>query len=553
MFVATYKAKFCALSRYTIHLCFGPQERIHRFVKGLSQMTSLRCQRLRSSIIELRVRHKPVNLSQSLGVISVFFVFTKTNSQLQDFLWMWGGYGRGNHSRGCGGQGTLLVSDRMVSILFDPGSTFSYVSSLLANVLDLHCDFLDMPIRVSTRVDVPCMPPDRDIDFCIDLEPGNRSISIPAYRMVPTELRELKAQLQELLGENFIRPVTSPWGAPVLFEKKMVGSFRMCIDYRQLNKVRRSSIENTGNKCANPYPDLFAIVFIDDILIYSKSRKEHEKHLRNVLGLLNDKRIYAKFSQYEFWLDSVCFLGNMVSKDAVMVDPQKIQAVKNECEECFLKLKTLLTTAPFPALPVQGSVLMQERDVISYASRQLKVHERNHPTHDLELATEDFNLRQRILMELLKVYDITILYHLGKANVVVDALIRKGGCMGILAHSQVSRSPLAKEVQTLANDFMRLKVKYEHQRPGETLQRMPIPEWKWERIAMDFMVIEEQTKISPFTIQRSVITDKYPNRVLHDLSSNNVRELIDGVNKDNKGIYRFSSKKNKQNKKGEEK
>ena len=80
--------------------------------------------------------------------------------------------------------------------------------------------------------DLPGMPPDRDIDFCIDLEPGTRPISIPLYRMAPAELRELKAQLQELLGKVFIRPSASPWGAPVLFVKKKDGSFRMCIDYR---------------------------------------------------------------------------------------------------------------------------------------------------------------------------------------------------------------------------------------------------------------------------------------------------------------------------------
>ena len=137
-----------------------------------------------------------------------------------------------------------------------------------------------------------------------------------------------------------------------------------------------------------------------------------------------------------------------------------------------------------------GAVLMQEKNVISYASWQLKVHERNYPTHDLELAAvvfalkqwrhylygvkckvysdhrslqyvftqKDLNLRQRRLMELLKDYDITILYHPGKANVVADALNRKAGSMGSLAHIQVYWRPLAREVQTLANDFIRLEV-----------------------------------------------------------------------------------------------
>ena len=137
-----------------------------------------------------------------------------------------------------------------------------------------------------------------------------------------------------------------------------------------------------------------------------------------------------------------------------------------------------------------GTVLMQEKNVISYASRQLKVYERNYPTDDLELAAvvfalkqwrhylygvkcevyadhrslqyvftqRDLNLRQRRWMELLKDYDITILYNPGKANVVTNALSRKAGSMGSLAHLQVSRRPLAREVQTLANDCMRLEV-----------------------------------------------------------------------------------------------
>ena len=82
------------------------------------------------------------------------------------------------------------------------------------------------------------------------------------------------------------------------------------------------------NRIFKPYLDLFVIVFIDDILIYSKSKKEHEEHLRIVLEVLREKRLYAKFSKCEFWLDLVSFLGHMVSKDEVMVDPLKIEAVK---------------------------------------------------------------------------------------------------------------------------------------------------------------------------------------------------------------------------------
>ena len=85
--------------------------------------------------------------------------------------------------------------------------------------------------------DLQGLPPERDIDFAIDLEPGTKPISIPPYRMAPAELRELSVQLEELLCKGFIRPSVSPWGAPVLFVKKKDGTLRMCVDYRQLYKV----------------------------------------------------------------------------------------------------------------------------------------------------------------------------------------------------------------------------------------------------------------------------------------------------------------------------
>ncbi|XP_055824294.1 uncharacterized protein LOC129892760 [Solanum dulcamara] len=115
--------------------------------------------------------------------------------------------------------------------------------------------------------ELPGMPPDRDIDFCIDLELGTHPSSIPPYRMT---LAELKSQIQELLGKVFIRLSASPW-----------------------------------------------------------SQKEQEVHLRIVLGLLREKRLYAKLPKYEFWLDLVCFLEHLVSKDGVMVDPHKIKVVKS--------------------------------------------------------------------------------------------------------------------------------------------------------------------------------------------------------------------------------
>ena len=230
-------------------------------------------------------------------------------------------------------------------------------------------DFLDVFLD-----DLPGLPLEREIDFPIDLVPGTTPISLPPYRMAPTELRELKAQLQELVGGGFIRPSISPWGASVLFVKKKDGTWRLCIYYRQLNKVtirnkyplpriddlfdqlqgakvfskidlrsgyhqlriRESDIPKTAfrtryghyeflvmsfrltnapaafmdlmNRVFHPYLDRFIIVFIDDILVYSRSESKHERHLGLVLQTLRQHQLYAKFNKCEFWLSRVGFL-----------------------------------------------------------------------------------------------------------------------------------------------------------------------------------------------------------------------------------------------------
>ncbi|KAA0032780.1 pol protein [Cucumis melo var. makuwa] len=386
------------------------------------------------------------------------------------------------------------------------------------------------------------LPPHREVEFAIKLEPGTVPISRALYRMTSAELKELKVQLQELLDKGFIRPSVSPWGAPVLFVKKKDGSMRLCIDYRELNKVtvknryplpkiddlfdqlqgatvfskidlrsgyhqlriKDGDVPKTAfhsryghyefivmsfgltnapavfmdlmNRVFREFLDTFVIVFIEDILIYSKTEAEHEEHLRIVLQILQDNKLYAKFLKCEFWLKQVSFLDHVVSKAGVSVDPAKIEAVTgwtrpstvNEvrsflglagyyrrfvenfsriatpltqltrkgapfvwskaCEDSFQNLKQKLVTAPVLTVPDGsgsfviysdaskkglGCVLMQQGKVVAYASRQLKSHEQNYPTHDLELAAMVFALK------------IWRHYLYGKANVVADALSRK--------------------------------------------------------------------------------------------------------------------------------
>ncbi|GJS91772.1 reverse transcriptase domain-containing protein, partial [Tanacetum coccineum] len=321
-----------------------------------------------------------------------------------------------------------------------------------------------------------------------ELTPRATPVAKSPYRLTPSELEELSGQLKELQDKGFIRPSLSPWGAPILFIKKKDGSqFFSKIDlrtrYYQL-RVHEDDIPKTAfrtryghfefivmpfgltnvpavfmdlmNRVCRPYLDKFVIVFKDDILIYSKTQEEHVEHLRLVLGLLKKEKLYAKFSKCEFWLREVQFLGHVINRNGIHVDPSKIEAVKNwkaprtltevrsflglagyyreEQELAFQTLKDKLCNAPVLSLPDGledfvvycdasgiglGCVLMQRGKVIAYASRQLKIHEKNYTTHDLELG-----LSPRWI-ELFSDYECEIRYHPGKANVVADALSRK--------------------------------------------------------------------------------------------------------------------------------
>nr|GEV63096.1 hypothetical protein [Tanacetum cinerariifolium] len=145
------------------------------------------------------------------------------------------------------------------------------------------------------------LPPVRQVEFQIDLIPRAAPIARAPYRLAPSEMQELSNQLQELADRGVIRLNTSPWGAPVLFVKKKDGSFRMCIDYR----------------------------FIDDILMYSRNKEEHENHLRIILELLKKEKLYAKFSKCHFWSRTMQFLSHLIDSQELHVDPAKIEAVKN--------------------------------------------------------------------------------------------------------------------------------------------------------------------------------------------------------------------------------
>ncbi|WMV25348.1 hypothetical protein MTR67_018733 [Solanum verrucosum] len=148
------------------------------------------------------------------------------------------------------------------------------------------------------------------------------------------------------------------------------------------------------NRVLKPYLDMFVIVFLDDILIYSMSEENHSSHHKIVLQALKDRKLYAKFSKCEFLLESVALLGHIVSGDGIRVDTQKIKAVQNWSRPTSpMDIRSFLGLADYYGSVGLGCVLTQKGKVIAYVSRQLKVHEKNYPTHDLELVAIVFALK----------------------------------------------------------------------------------------------------------------------------------------------------------------
>nr|GEX80052.1 zinc finger, CCHC-type [Tanacetum cinerariifolium] len=195
------------------------------------------------------------------------------------------------------------------------------------------------------RYKLPRLSPPRQVEFRIDLIPGAAPVARASYRLAPSEMKELSEQLKELLEKGFIRPSSSPWRAPIDFcsgyhqlrireQDILITTFRTRYGHYEF-QVMSFGLTNAPavfmdlmNRVCKPYLDKFVIVFIDDILIYSKN-KEHGEHLKTILNLLRCEKLYAKFSKCDFWLDSVQFLGYVIDSSGVHVDLAKIEAIKN--------------------------------------------------------------------------------------------------------------------------------------------------------------------------------------------------------------------------------
>nr|XP_016451558.1 PREDICTED: uncharacterized protein LOC107776208 [Nicotiana tabacum] len=395
-------------------------------------------------------------------------------------------------------QGERSLSSNIISAVLARKMICQGCDAYLAHIINTRLgspSLKDIPTVCDFPDDLPGLPPEREIEFPIDLVPGTTPISIAPYRMAPAELKELKSQLQELLEKD----------VPKTAFRTRYGHYEFLVMPFGLTNAPAAFMDRM-NRVFKHYLGQFVVVFIDDILVYSKNREDHDKHIRIVMQILKERQLYAKLSKCEFWLNEVAFLGHIVSSEGVKVDPSKIQAIidwklpktpteirnflglagyyrrfvkgfsiiaspltkllgenakfvwDNKCQESFENLKSLLTQAPILSLPAEGNdyvvysdashrglgcVLMQEGKVIAYASRKLKSHELNYPTHDHELAAivfalkiwrhylyrekchiftdhkslkylgtqKELNLRQHRWLELIKDYDCTIDYH----------------------------------------------------------------------------------------------------------------------------------------------
>ncbi|GKC68844.1 putative reverse transcriptase domain-containing protein [Tanacetum coccineum] len=412
--------------------------------------------------------------------------------------------------------GTFLLNNHYASMLFDSGADRSFGSSTFSALLDVIPSTLDVSYAIELadgraaetnnmlkgctlgllghpfNIDLMLVELGSfDVIIGIDWLANHHAVIVcdekivflgaapvarAPYRLAPSELQELSTLLQELSDNGFIRPNSSPWGAPVLFVKRKDGSFWMCINYRELNKltvknrypllrindlfdhlqrsivyskidlrsgyhqlrVREEDIPKTAfithyghykfqvipfgltnaptvfidlmNRVCKSYLDKFVIVFIDDILIYYKNKKEHEEHFKLILRLLKKVELYAKFSKCEFWLSKVQFPGHVIDSEGIHVDASKIKSIKDWASpKTLTEIHQFLGLAGYYRRFIEGSenfmvycdashkglgaILMQREKVIAYAARQLKIHEKNYTTHDLELRAVVFALK----------------------------------------------------------------------------------------------------------------------------------------------------------------
>ncbi|GKB49306.1 putative reverse transcriptase domain-containing protein, partial [Tanacetum coccineum] len=380
--------------------------------------------------------------------------------------------------------------------------------------------------------DLPGLPPMRQVEFQIDLVPGAAPVARAPYRLAP----------MELVQEEDI---------PKIAFRTRYGHYKFQVMPFGLTNTLTVFMDLMNRVC-KPYLDIFVIIFIDDILIYSKSEEEHAEHLKLILELLKKEELYAKFSKCEFWLWK-----------------------SEKAEAAFQLLKQKLYSAPILALPEGsenfvvycdasrkglGAVLMQREKVIAYASRQLKIHEKNYTTHDLELgavildaqveARKEENYETEDLCGMIKKLephaDGTLCLNLrswipcfGDLRELIMHESHKSKYSVHLGSDKMYQylkklywwSNMKAEIATYVSQCLTCaKVKAECQKPSGLLDQPVIPVWKWENITMDFITKLPKTSTGQDTIWEVVSRHGVPVSIISDQDSKFTSHLWKSLN-----------------------
>nr|GEY53407.1 reverse transcriptase domain-containing protein [Tanacetum cinerariifolium] len=439
--------------------------------------------------------------------------------------------------------GTFLLNNRYATMLFNSGADKSFVDIKFSHLIDIKLVKLNSSYEVeladekvvSTNsvlrgctlnlldhlFDIDLMPIElerKDIERgsqlfiaqVTDKEPAKKQLQdVPMICNFPEyPLPRIDNLFDQLQGSSVYSKIDLQPGyhkLRIIEEDIPVTAFRTRYDHFEFQVIpfgltnAPAVFMDLVNRVCNPYLYKFVIVFIDDILIYSKNKEDYEKHLKTILELLKNEKLYEKFLKCDFWLESVHFLGHVIDSDGVHVDPAKVEAIRNWSA---------------PTTPMK----------------------------------KELNMRQRRWIELLSDYDCEICYHPDKGNVVADALSRKDKellrvrSLVMTVHNNLPEKILEAQTKAMKEENVKAenlgrdmimheshkskysshsgldkmyqdlkkfywwsnmkadiatfvskcltcaKVKAEHQKPPGLLQQPKIPEWKWEKITMDFVL-----------------------------------------------------------------
>ncbi|KAE8699155.1 hypothetical protein F3Y22_tig00110584pilonHSYRG00049 [Hibiscus syriacus] len=379
------------------------------------------------------------------------------------------------------------------------------------------------------------LPPRREVDHKIKLEPGAKPPALAPYRMAQPELEELRRQLKELVDMGMIRPSKAPYGAPILFQKKHDGSLRMCVDYWALNKVytkmdlqngyyqvRIAEGDEPKTACITRYGSyewLVMVVYLDDIVVYSNSIGEHVDHMRIVFKILQENELYVKKEKCTFSTEEVHFLAHVIGHGKLLMDGSKIKAITELLSASITidgptqegkDVGVVHSDASDFAI---GGVLMQEGHPVAFESRKLNDTERRHYLLGAHFTIKTDNVatsyfqtqkkspKQARWQDFLAEFDYTLEYKPGKANVVADALSRKTELAAIsLAKGTVlerikegfEQDPLTRELVKLTSDGKTQRFWVEDGLLYTKGRRIYVP--KWDNLRRDLIKECHNTK-----------------------------------------------------------